>query len=274
MFSYLRTITNGEGIQSRYRPMLKKKVMVDHSRTVGAASALRREIQRKIREVGIVGTLKLGVRKLICDMREALHLKKQDSHPFDLRYGTDTSGIIKPGALDIPDDKVEHAVQYQTAIVDVFLDILNSLSISYEEFIFVDMGSGKGRALLLASQYPFKGIIGVELSENLHRIACRNIQIFKDEGQQCNKIQSLCLDVADYEIPKEKIVFYLFNPFDGHIMRSLLLNIEDSIHRYPRDIYIAYLKPLHRDVFDRSAFLQIAKETERYVIYKNELCAS
>lgn len=181
--------------------------MVEHSIKVGKVSALRREIQRKIREVGIWSTLKLGVRKLIRDMRESASFKKKELHPFDLKYGTDTSGIIGPGALDIPDDQVAHALRYQTAIVDVFLDILNSLSISYEEFLFVDMGSGKGRALLLASQFPFKGIIGVELSANLHRIACRNIQIYRDEMQQCHKISSVWEDVANYKIPDENIVF-------------------------------------------------------------------
>ena len=234
------------------------------------ASALRREIRRKFREVGIGGAIKLGVRKLIRELCEFTSSKKQDLDPFDLKYRTDTSGIIKPGCLDIPDDKVVHAVQYQTAIVDVFLDILNSLSISYEEFLFVDMGSGKGRALLLASHYPFKGIIGVEFSENLHKIASSNISIYKDKLQQCHRIQSVCEDVTDFETPKEKIVFYLFNPFDDHVIRSILSNIEDSIRRHFRDIYFAYLKPVHRDVFDQATFLQIFKETNRYVIYKNK----
>lgn len=232
--------------------------------------ALRREIQRKIREVGIWGTLKLGVRKLIRDMCESTSFKKQELHPFDLKYGTDTSGIIEPGALDIPDDQVAHAVRYQTAIVDVFLDILNSLSISYEEFLFVDMGCGKGRALLLASQYPFKGIIGVEISENLHRIASSNISIYRNSMQQCHKVESVCKDAEKYQIPNEKIVFYLYNPFDDHVMRSVLSNIENSIRRHFRDIYIAYLKPMHRDVFDQATFFQVVKETERYVIYKNK----
>jgi SAM-dependent methyltransferase len=237
-------------------------------------SALRREIRRKFREIGIWGTLKLSVHKLISEMPKLASLNKQNLHPFDLKYGTETSGIIKPGALDIPDDKVEHAFRYQTAIVEVFLDILNNLSISYEEFLFVDLGSGKGRALLLASTFPFKEIIGVEFSEKLHRIACRNIQIFSDELQQCHRIQSVCEDAINYRIPNEKIVFYLFNPFDEHVMHAVLSNIEDSIHRYSRDIYIAYLKPVYRDMFDRAVFLQIAKETERYVIYKNKPLAS
>lgn len=243
--------------------------MTGHSAEISRASVLRREIQRKVREVGIGGTFKLCLRKLISIVFKTASFNASNLHPFDLKYGTDTSGIIKPGALDIPDGMAAHAVQYQTAIVEVFLDILNSLPISYEEFLFIDLGSGKGRALLLASQFPFKRIIGVELSENLHMIACRNIQIYRDEGQYCHNIQSICEDVAKYEIPYEKTVFYLFNPFDEYVMRAALLNIEYSISKYPRDIYICYLKPVYRHVFDRAPFLKIEIETERYVIYKN-----
>lgn len=237
---------------------------------IGKISVIHREIRRKISEVGIFGTIKLGVGKLFQMLREINSLKKQDVHPFDLKYGTDTSGIIKPGALDIPEGMVKHAVQYQTAIVEVFLDILKSLTISFNNFFFIDLGSGKGRALLLASQYPFKEIIGVELSPYLHGVACRNIAIYQDDLQQCGNIHSVCEDVMNYKIPHEKIVFYLFNPFDKHVMSELFLKIENSFNKYPRDMYIAYLKPMHRDIFDKAYFLEIDKETERYIIYKSK----
>jgi hypothetical protein len=242
--------------------------VADHSKRISKAGALRREIQRKVREVGIGETVKLGVRKIIADMRKLGAAERQDVHPFDLKYGTDTSGIIKPGALDIPGNRVANAVQYQSAIVEVFFEILNSLPIPFEKFLFIDLGSGKGRALLLASRYSFKGIIGVELSENLHRIACQNINIVRDELQKCHKIQSIKQDAASYQIPDENIVFYLFNPFDALVITEVLANIEGSFRRCPRDIYITYLKPLHREVFDRASFLEIFKETERFLIYR------
>lgn len=236
---------------------------------ISKASALRREIQNKIRKIGIVETIKSGATKLIGEMGALVFLKKQGLHPFDIKYGTDTSGIIKPEALDIPDDKIMHAVRYQTAIVDVFFDALKSLPIDFEEFLFVDLGSGKGRALLLASEYPFKAIWGVELSLSLQAIANRNIQIYKSESQRCHLVQSICEDVTKFQIPKEKIVFYLFNPFDDHVMCTVARNIEDSLQEYFRDIYIVYLKPVHRNIFDQAAFLNITVETERYVIYKS-----
>jgi hypothetical protein len=87
------------------------------------------------------------------------------------------------------------------------------------------VGSGKRRALLLASQFSFKEIIGVELSPSLHRIAYSNIQIYRDDFQRCRKIRSICGDAAKYQIPPEKAVFYLFNPFDEEVMHMVLSNI-------------------------------------------------
>jgi hypothetical protein len=129
------------------------------------------------------------------------------------------------------------------------------------------VGSGKRRALLLASQFSFKEIIGVELSPSLHRIAYSNIQIYRDDFQRCRKIRSICGDAAKYQIPPEKAVFYLFNPFDEEVMHMVLSNIEKSLHRVPREIYVIYLKPLHRDVLDQAKFLKAVSQSDRYVIY-------
>ena len=72
-----------------------------------------------------------------------------------------------------------------------------------------------------------------------------------------------------YQIPPEKAVFYLFNPFDEHVMKIVLENIEESLHRVPREIYVIYLKPLHRDVLDQARFLKVASHSDGYVIYEN-----
>jgi SAM-dependent methyltransferase len=242
--------------------------MFSYTTGVSRIRGLRREIARKLAQDGLWKTLKGGTLRLVHETRKLIWLHQQKSHPFDLKYGTDTGGVIEAGALDIADDQVAHANRYQTAIVEVFVSLLTELPIRYEEFFFIDLGSGKGRALLLASQFPFKEIIGVELSPSLHRIACCNIQIYRDDFQRCQKIRSICEDAAKYQIPPEKAVFYLFNPFDEQVMQIVLENIEKSLHRVPREIYLIYLKPSHRDVLDQVTFLRVINHANRYVIYQ------
>jgi hypothetical protein len=245
----------------------ERTAMFGYTVGVSRIRGLRREIARKYAQDGLWETLRGGTLRLIHEVPKLVWSHQQNSHPFDKKYGTDTSGIISAGALDIADDKVAHAKRYQAAIVEVFINILNELPIRYEDFLFIDLGSGKGRALLLASQFPFKEIVGVELSTTLHTIACRNIQIYRDELQRCHRIRSVCEDVARYQIPPVKQVFYLFNPFDDQVMRTVLRNIEESLRQVPRETYIIYLKPSHRDVLDQATFLRVANDAGRYVIY-------
>ncbi len=66
----------------------------------------------------------------------------------------------------------------EEAIPNIFTTRISSLLIDYRQFVFVDFGFGKGTALLLATEFPFKRIIGVEFSPELHRIAEENIKRF------------------------------------------------------------------------------------------------
>ena len=236
-------------------------------------SVLRYKVLRKLKEVGIFGTIIIAAHNLIYGIINILPVKNTEIHIFDQKYGTDTSGIIKSWALDIPYDKAVHAKHYQAVgFIEDFINILNNLNIQFEEFIFIDLGSGKGRALLLASHFPFNEIIGIELSQKLHDIACNNIKIYINETQKCHRILSVCEDAACYKIPLEHTVFYFYNPFDEHIMKAVLSNIEDSIRKYPREIYIIYHNPVYREVFDVATFLKIYVATERHIIYKCKTC--
>ena len=98
-------------------------------------------------------------------------------HPFDERFGVETSGLI----YQLPSGHHHdvHNNGYFAVAPSVFHAVMGSLKerlhLDYRRFTFVDVGSGKGRALLLASDYPFREIIGVELSPDLDRVARSNI---------------------------------------------------------------------------------------------------
>ncbi len=240
------------------------------SKMVKKFTALRREIARVRRQAGVWEVLRRGGTRSLKLARSLVFSRRQEIHPFDLEHGTDTSGTVDVGALDLPPERADQAVRYQTAIVEVFTEMLERLPGGGENQVFVDLGSGKGRALLLASRLPFKEIIGVELSADLHAIACRNIAIYRDDGQRCNRIRSLCQDAGSFEFPPEKLVIYLFNPFGEQVMREVVSRIEDSLKRNPRRVHVMYLKPLHRQLFDQSEWFEVLQATERYVIYRSK----
>src|SRR5450755_4425702 len=69
---------------------------------------------------------------------------------------------------------------YQPTEPALFREMLGSLNLDFREFTFIDIGSGKGRALLMAAEFPFHRILGIELLPELHRIAQENINNYRN----------------------------------------------------------------------------------------------
>ena len=122
----------------------------------------------------------------------------------------------------------------------------------FRDFIFIDLGSGKGRALLMASDYPFRRIVGVELLPQLHRAAQDNLTKYRSEFQQCFVVQSICANAAEFRFPEEPIVLYLFNPLPEPGLRRALTNLKSSLRRHPRTVY-AVSQPFARGMYSARA---------------------
>ena len=57
-------------------------------------------------------------------------------------------------------------------VIDQWQQTLAETPHGIQDYTFLDIGSGKGRVLMLASDAPFRHIVGVELSPALTAIAC------------------------------------------------------------------------------------------------------
>lgn len=139
--------------------------------------------------------------------------------------------------------------------------------IDLSEFVFVDLGSGKGRTLLMASDYPFRRIVGVELLPALDEIAKQNLNGYHGESQKCFAIESVCGDATEFPFPSESTVLYLFNPFPEAGMRRVIGNLERSLQAHPRAVYVLYHNPLLERVLGESAALKKICGTHQYAVY-------
>ena len=92
------------------------------------------------------------------------------------------------------------------------MEMMELLKINFQELTFVDVGSGKGRVLLMAADYPFRRILGIDLLPDLHRVAQENISVYKSESQQSFAVEAVFGDVREFVFPVEPILLYLFNP--------------------------------------------------------------
>jgi 16S rRNA G966 N2-methylase RsmD len=158
--------------------------------------------------------------------------------------------------------------QYQPSEPAFFREMLASLPVAIDGFTFIDLGSGKGRTLLMASSYPFQRIIGVEVLEELNAIALRNIARYRSEEQKCFNIESYTGDARGFEFPAEPAVLYLFNPFPRHVWREVLANLHGSLLVAPREVYLIYHNPVHEDILAAQSWLQQIRRTHQFVIYQ------
>ena len=149
-------------------------------------------------------------------------------HPFDKKYGTDTGGYLSPEELVT--GRTNDALNYGYSAIapSVFReacrrwrDTLPAVSGRVEAYSFVDVGAGKGRALLLASEVPFRRIIGVELNSDLARIAQRNLARWERLTRSKTSIRAVQEDALNFRWPRPPLLVYLYNPFDCSLIARL-----------------------------------------------------
>jgi hypothetical protein len=156
----------------------------------------------------------------------------------------------------------------EPAIFREMLDVLrHDLGVDFRDFIFIDLGSGKERTLLMASSYPFRHIVGVELLPALHRIAEENLSKYRSEAQKCFALEAVCADACEFVLPAEPSVVYLFNPLPEAGLKRVVANLEESLCAHPRAVHVLYHNPLLEHVLSQSAGFSKVRGTQQYSIY-------
>jgi SAM-dependent methyltransferase len=163
---------------------------------------------------------------------------------------------------------------YQPTEAVLFHEMLDALHqqtrLNFPDFVFLDIGSGKGRTLLMASDYPFRRIVGVELLPALQQAAEENLSKYESAAQKCFALKSICADATEFPFPAEPLVLYLFNPLPEAGLRKMVANLEDSLQENPRTVYVLYHNPLLEQVLEESAALKKIYGTHQYAIYRSK----
>jgi SAM-dependent methyltransferase len=191
---------------------------------------------------------------LVREYRAARHLPKGGPRSeFDTAHGVDTDGDLGGWTflsdLDIASPNWIHGVNYCGIEPARFLAALLSVEVRHEDFVFIDFGSGKGRALLLASEFPFRKIIGIEFSPELHAIAEQNIRTYRRRSDGCDAIETVCMDFVDFVLPPEPSVLYFYEPCDDVLFARVIENVRHSLRQHPRPLHVIYIGPGNKDAW-------------------------
>jgi SAM-dependent methyltransferase len=168
---------------------------------------------------------------------------------FDLWHQSATGGVIQLNLLGIEGTAGRH---YIATPPRLFRKIVSHLPIQRSRFTFVDLGCGKGRALMLAAAMGFRRMIGVDHSPDLLTIARSNTK---------GVAELVCADCRDFVFPPEPTVIFMFNPFWQDVMAQIVTNLEHSLASAPREMYIVYYRPAVREPFDRSHTFHLLKDS-------------
>lgn len=222
-------------------------------------------IKRSIESHGVLGTLRLSIRaplRFLHERREAQMLySRRGPDAFDVEHNVETSVRVHQSDLRVDSPNWTYGSGYWPASVEIVREAIAALPIRHEDFTFIDLGCGKGRVLLVASDYPFARIIGVEFAPELHQIALRNIAGYRSEARRCARIEVVCQDMTTFELPPGPLVLFFYNPASEVVMRNVAARI--IARSAPQEIWIIYLTNSY-DVFGD---FQKEKVTNKYAIY-------
>jgi len=201
---------------------------------VHAEFGLRELALRVLRRLG------LGGRELAVWRRQKLEVDAE----FDRRFGTDTGGVQSlADQRDIVGENAKHGLAHIASDPSQFRQIMNTLALPISEYTFVDLGCGKGRALLLAAQFPFKAIIGVDFVPSFVEAARSNVNVAAAQGLR-KDIHVVVGDATQFALPTGAVLIYLFNPFDSPVVRKVATHLRASYLLDPRPLVVVYANPI------------------------------
>lgn len=180
------------------------------------------------------------------------------------KYGINTTGADELKKLEDKGIDITHATIYMPVsyglLEEIFTQLnfnLSSVALAKEEPLnhFLDIGCGKGRALCVAAHQGFKKVTGIDFSKELCDIAKANLALTKQKipTLQFNVINN---DAFYFEIPDDVDCIFFFNPFDEIIMSAVVNNIFESLQNNPRNLYIIYVNPLHKELFLKAGYTE------------------
>ena len=188
-----------------------------------------------------------GLAAAVAEIRDRL----ADAY-WERRLGVRTEGMVTKANLDVSEaDSIDYVPMRYRAVFSV----LRMLPGDRSNDVFVDFGCGKGRVVVVAATFPFKAVIGVELSRALAAVARDNVERMKRRAAR--SIEIVCANASEFAIPLDASVLYFFNPFRGETLRQVLSNTRRSIELHPRTVSIVFFNnDLFEDLVDGQPWIR------------------
>ena len=172
------------------------------------------------------------------------------------KYDLDTARLHNLRGLTLKGENIKYAQIYQGASYFLLEDIFRKLASLHRGRHFVDMGCGKGRALVVAAHHGFTKVTGVDFAAELCQQAETNCRrtAHKLPGFQYRIVHA---DAVNHHFEPDADVIYFFNPFDQRVIQKVSENLLHSLRAHPRTVYVLYINPQFKPIFLNAGFSEV-----------------
>ena len=186
---------------------------------------------------------------------------------FDAEHRVVTEALLFLGELDPAaiGPNIGLATHYEATPPGDVVRLLAAAQLVPECTTFVDIGSGMGRVVLIASRLPFKQVVGVEISPALHEIARENLATYDRAVQRCRDVRLVRADAAGYAFPRGELAVYLYNPFRAPVLAAVL---DRLLAGPPRRVTLLYHTPVERATIEASGAFELIGDLGFGVVYR------
>lgn len=213
---------------------------------MGRVERAWRQVRWSLAQRGMGGTLRVVMERVV-GRRES---EPVPVHPFDVEFGVDTSGFVGAGQLDGQGPNQRYSNPYYGMPPSRLREALGRWQQRVEgegrevrEFAFVDIGCGKGRAMMIASEMPFREVAGLELSGGLVETARKNLKRWQEQGRAVSSMRVVEGDATVAELPAGPWLMFVYNSFQARVMRRMMERLERVAAESARQMYLLYVVP-------------------------------
>lgn len=193
------------------------------------------KVTHSLRTRGVLGTVSAAY----CFLRRH---RRPVGASFDAHSGVDTAGSDPLFMLVDNPDAVAGGYAYEPSDEEDVERALRTLKIDFSAHDFIDIGCGKGKALLIASKFSFRRLVGVEFIKVLADVAKANLQ-----RKGIDNAVVLNADARDFSFPASPTVVFMYNPFGPEVLNTVIRNLIDA---HTAEQIVIYSHALHHRVLE------------------------
>jgi Methyltransferase domain len=168
------------------------------------------------------------------------------------RHGVSTGGRVYLEDLGMDE---EHRLWYAPSDWLAVRRALKQLDPTPED-VLVDYGCGAGRVVMTAAGFPFKQVIGLELTPELTARARSNLE--RNRGTiRAGSVEIVTADATSWAVPPDLTVAYFFCPFIGPPFATVIERLIASVDEHPRPLRIVYNLPVEHSFLIRTGRMRV-----------------